>query len=120
MVVTYGSARLKSIQRSVLTLIFVIGVLNYMDRATLSVANPLIRNDLGLSIGEMGVLLSAFLWPYAFFLLPAGGLVDRYGPRRVLFAALLLWSIAQAAAGFVVNLLQFMLARAALGIGEAP
>jgi MFS family permease len=91
-----------------------------MDRATLSVANPLIRNDIGLSIAEMGVLLSAFLWPYAFFLLPSGGLVDRFGPRRVLFASLLVWSVAQAAAGFVTSLLQFIVARAALGIGEAP
>jgi MFS family permease len=103
-----------------LILVCTIGVLNYVDRGTLSVANPLIRHDLGVSIAEMGVLLSAFLWPYAFFLLPSGGLVDRFGPRRVLCAALLLWSVAQAAAGFVTSLTQFIVARAALGIGEAP
>jgi sugar phosphate permease len=120
MAVTPVAARLKSNQRAALTLVFIIGVLNYMDRGTLSVANPLIRHDLGLSIAEMGVLLSAFLWPYAFFLLPSGGLVDRFGARRVLCAALLLWSVAQAAAGFVASLTQFIVARAALGIGEAP
>jgi MFS family permease len=114
------AVRLKAAQRAALTLVFTIGVLNYVDRGTLSVANPLIRHDLGVSIAEMGVLLSAFLWPYAFFLLPSGGLVDRYGPRRVLCAALALWSVAQAAAGFVTSLTQFMIARAALGIGEAP
>ncbi len=112
--------RLKTLQRAALTLLFVIGVVNYMDRATLSVANPLIRHDLRVSVAEMGVLLSAFLWPYAFFLLPSGGLVDRLGPRRVLLASLMLWSVAQAAAAFVVNLMQFIIARAALGIGEAP
>ncbi len=48
-----------------------------MDRGTLSVANPLIRNELGLSVAEMGVLLSAFLWPYAFTLLFAGAIVDQ-------------------------------------------
>ena len=113
-------ARLKSAQRYGLSLVCIIGVLNYMDRGTLSVANPLIRHDLGVSIAEMGVLLSAFLWPYAFFLLPSGGLVDRYGPRRVLCVSLVVWSIAQAAAGFVASLGQFIVARAALGIGEAP
>jgi MFS family permease len=118
--VTQGTARLKTLQRASLALVFIIGVLNYMDRATLSVANPLIRNDLGISVAEMGVLLSAFLWPYALFLLPAGGLVDRFGPRRAVFACLVLWSVAQAAAGFVANLTQFIIARAALGIGEAP
>lgn len=117
---TSSPARLKSAQRAGLSLVFIIGVLNYMDRGTLSVANPLIRHDLGVSIAEMGVLLSAFLWPYAFFLLPAGGLVDRFGARRVLCASLVVWSIAQAAAGFVATLGQFIVARAALGIGEAP
>jgi len=114
------AAGLKSVQRYGLGLVCVIGVLNYMDRGTLSVANPLIRHDLGISLAEMGVLLSAFLWPYALFLLPSGGLVDRFGPRRVLCASLLIWSIAQAAAGFVADLGQFIVARAALGIGEAP
>ncbi len=120
MATTPKAARLKATQRAALMLVCTIGVLNYVDRGTLSVANPLIRHDLGVSIAEMGVLLSAFLWPYAFFLLPSGGLVDRFGPRRVLCAALLLWSIAQAAAGFVTSLTQFIIARAALGIGEAP
>jgi sugar phosphate permease len=114
------AARLRSAQRYGLSLVFIIGVLNYMDRGTLSVANPLIRQDLGVSIAEMGVLLSAFLWPYAFFLLPSGGLVDRFGPRRVLCASLVVWSLAQAAAGFVASLGQFIVARAALGVGEAP
>ena len=120
MAATPGAARLKTTQRAALMLVCTIGVLNYVDRGTLSVANPLIRHDLGVSIAEMGVLLSAFLWPYAFFLLPSGGLVDRFGPRRVLCAALLLWSVAQAAAGFVTSLTQFIIARAALGVGEAP
>lgn len=112
--------RVRSIQQTSLTVIFMICVLNYIDRGTLSVANPLIRRDLGLSIGEMGVLLSAFLWPYAFMLLAAGGIVDRHGPRRVLTVCLVCWSIAQAAAGFVVSYTQFLIARAMLGIGEAP
>ena len=64
--------RVRTIQRTSLLLIFIICVVNYMDRGTLSVANPLIRNELGLSVAEMGVLLSAFLWPYAFTLLVAG------------------------------------------------
>jgi sugar phosphate permease len=112
--------RVRGIQTTSLTLVFLICVLNYMDRGTLSVANPLIRQDLGLSIGEMGILLSAFLWPYAFSLLVAGGIVDRRGPRRVLTISLVVWSIAQAAAGFVVAYSQFLVVRAFLGVGEAP
>src|SRR3954454_18904393 len=57
-------------QRSALVLLVLAGTLNYVDRATLSVANPLIRQELGLSIADMGLLLSAFLWAYAFAQLP--------------------------------------------------
>jgi MFS family permease len=112
--------RIRAIQATSLSLIFLICVLNYMDRGTLSVANPLIRKELGLSLSQMGVLLSAFLWPYAFALLVSGGLVDRWRPRRMLTSALILWSLAQGIAGFVVSYGQFLAARALLGVGEAP
>ena len=73
--------RIARAQRSALTMLVIAGAVNYIDRATLSIANPLIRQDLGLSIADMGLLLSAFLWAYAFAQLPAGALVDRLGPR---------------------------------------
>ena len=62
--------RVRRIQISALVLLVTAGTLNYVDRATLSTANPLIRQDLGLSIADMGLLLSAFLWAYAFSQLP--------------------------------------------------
>ena len=74
-----ATPRLKSIQRVALALLVIAGVVNYIDRATLAVANPLIREELGLSIAEMGYLLSAFLWAYAFSQLPTGAMVDRLG-----------------------------------------
>ncbi len=113
-------SRIRSIQRTALTLLVFAGTLNYIDRATLAIANPLIRRDLGLSIADMGLLLSAFLWAYAFFQLPGGVLVDRVGPRRLLTAGLVVWSVAQAAAGFVGSFWQFSIARVFLGLGEAP
>ena len=111
---------MKAAQVSALIMLVIGGTLNYIDRATLSVANPLIRNDLGLSIADMGLLLSAFLWAYAFFQLPGGALVDRVGPRRLLTVGMTVWSVAQAAAGFVTSFWQFSIARVFLGIGEAP
>jgi MFS family permease len=115
-----STRRIRRVQTTSLTLIFIISVVNYMDRGTLSVANPLIRSELGLSVAEMGVLLSAFLWPYAFTLLLAGGIVDRLKPRRVLMISMLVWSAAQAMAGFITGYVQFILVRALLGVGEAP
>ena len=115
-----ATPRLKSIQRVALTLLVIAGVVNYIDRATLAVANPLIREELGLSIADMGYLLSAFLWAYAFSQLPTGAMVDRLGPRILLTAGLSLWSLAQLLGGLVRNFGQFFGARVLLGIGEAP
>jgi sugar phosphate permease len=116
----FATPRLKSIQRIALALLVVAGVVNYIDRATLAVANPLIREELGLSIADMGYLLSAFLWAYAFAQLPTGAMVDKLGPRILLTIGLSLWSFAQLLGGLVQNFGQFFGARVLLGIGEAP
>ena len=117
---TGPSRRILSIQRWSIALLITGGALNYVDRATLSVANKLIQEDLGIPVAKMGLLLSAFLWAYAFAQLPVGGLIDRYGPRRMLGLGLFGWSVAQAAGGFVNGFGSFIAARFALGVGEAP
>ncbi len=114
------TARVRGIQRTALAMLVLGGVVNYIDRATLAVANPLIRADLGLSIADMGYLLSAFLWAYAFSQLPTGAMVDKLGPRLLLSIGLTLWSFAQLLGGLVHSFGQFFGARVLLGIGEAP
>ena len=115
-----ATPKLKSIQRTALAMLVVAGAVNYIDRATLAVANPLIREELGLSISQMGYLLSAFLWSYAFSQLPTGAMVDKLGPRRLLTMGLSLWSLAQLLGGLVHSFNQFFAARLLLGVGEAP
>jgi MFS family permease len=117
---TPASARIIKLRRTAITILILSGIVNYLDRATLAVANPLIREDLGLNVAGMGLLLSAFLWSYAFSQLPTGALVDRFGPRRLLTIGLTVWSLAQAAAGLVTNFGLFVIARVALGVGESP
>jgi len=115
-----ATPRVKAIQRAALAMLVVAGVINYVDRATLAVANPLIRQDLGLNIADMGYLLSAFLWAYAFAQLPTGAMVDKLGPRLLLTCGLSVWSFAQFLGGLVQGFGQFFGARILLGIGEAP
>jgi MFS family permease len=105
-----------------LSLVLLVGsaIVNYLDRAALSIANVEIRQELGLNATQMGVLLSAFLLSYAFAQLPAGVLVDKVGPRTLLGIGLAAWSVAQAVTGFVSSFSQFYWARIALGLGEAP
>ena len=111
---------LRFVQRSALALLVLSGAINTIDRAALAIANPLVRHDLNLSVSDMGLLLSAFLWAYAFAQLPVGPLIDRLGPRRLLTAGLAIWSTAQLLCGLVVSVTQFAAARVLLGIGEAP
>lgn len=85
-----ASPRIKKVQATSLALLVISGGISYVDRATLSIANPLIRHDLGLSVAEMGLLLSAFLWSYAFFQMPIGALVDRLRARRLLTLGLVI------------------------------
>jgi sugar phosphate permease len=115
-----ATPRVRSIQRAALAMLVLAGVINYVDRATLAVANLLIRQDLGLSIADMGYLLSAFLWAYAFSQLPTGAMVDKLGPRLLLTCGLALWSLAQLLGGLVQSFGQFFCARVLLGVGEAP
>jgi MFS family permease len=115
-----ATPRVKSIQRTALAMLVVAGVINYVDRATLSVANLMIRDDLHLSIADMGFLLSAFLWAYAFAQLPTGAMVDKLGPRLLLTCGLTLWSFAQLLGGLIQGFGQFFSARLLLGVGEAP
>ena len=101
--------RIRRRQTIALVLLVVTGVINYLDRATLAVANEFIRADLGLSLGEMGLLLSAFSWSYALCQLPVGVLVDKIGPRWLLGMGLVVWSLAQAAGGLVSSFGWFVL-----------
>lgn len=112
--------RLRRYHYLLLTLLVGIGLVNGLDRATLAIANPLIRHDLGISLGEMGLLLSGFFWTYAWTQLPLGFLMDRVGPRRMLGWAVLFWSVMQGLAGLVTGFGQLFTLRLLLGAGEAP
>lgn len=113
-------ARIRRVQNVTLVLLFIAGIVNFLDRSSLSVAGEAIRGDLGLSATEFGVLLSAFSLSYGFAQLPSGMLSDRFGPRIVLGAGLIFWSLMQALTGMVNSFSHFILLRIGLGIGEAP
>ena len=105
---------MKFIQRTSLTLVFLICVVNYVDRGTLSVANLPIRDELGLSVAAMGALfigLSLALCVHLAVFRRAGRSI---GPRRVL-AALVLWSNCTGPRWVRHWLTQFIIARALLG-----
>lgn len=114
------SARLRAIQLGVVAQLAAISMINYMDRTTLAIANPEIRHDMGLSLSQMGLLLSAFPLTYALAQLPLGPIIDRLGSRLLLGFGVALWSVAQGLAGLAATAGQMWACRILLGVGEAP
>ena len=107
-------------QTVTLSLLFLAGVVNFLDRSSLSIANSTVRAEMHLSATQMGWLLSAFSLAYGFAQLPLIGLLDRAGTRSVLGGGLILWSAAQMLTGLVRTFSTFILLRILLGAGEAP
>ncbi len=103
----------------VVGLIALAALINYLDRATLSVALPLISTDLSLGPTAKGLVLSAFFWSYALLQIPAGLLVDRCNLRWLYAGAFALWSVACGLTGAVGGLATLILVRIILGAGES-
>jgi MFS family permease len=116
---TSDSSRLSPAFARILALLFLSVVINYIDRSNLSIAAPLIKDELGISASQLGILLSAFFWTYSACQLLSGWLVDHYDVKWVFAAGFLLWSSATAITGMVHTLLALLLVRIVLGIGES-
>jgi MFS transporter, ACS family, D-galactonate transporter len=94
-------------------------LINYVDRGTLAIAAPVLKEDLNLSASQLGVLLSSFFWSYAVFQIVSGWLVDRFEVNWLLALGVLLWSAATISAGLVHGFALLLTARLILGIGES-
>jgi len=101
------------------TLLFLAGLINYVDRTIISVALPVIAADLHLDHQRMGILLSAFFWSYALMQVPIGWLSDRFNVRWLYAVCLGLWSITCGLTGFAATLTMMLVLRIFLGIGES-
>ncbi|GLO46214.1 MULTISPECIES: MFS transporter [Pseudomonas] len=117
---TASSNPFRKYQVITVSLLLVIGIINYVDRSALSIANTSIQRDMAITPSQMGILLSAFSLAYAFSQLPLGMIIDRLGSKISLGAALLGWSVAQTATGLINSFSAFIGLRVVLGIGEAP
>ncbi len=100
-------------------LLFGASMINYMDRATVSMALPSISADLGLGPAAKGELLSAFFISYALMQIPIGWCADRFNLKWLYAGMFLLWSLAQGLSGFAASLVVLMTFRVILGIGES-
>jgi ACS family D-galactonate transporter-like MFS transporter len=113
----YG--RKSSVRWRIFGFLLVLVTINYVDRASLSVAMPMISKEFSLTPVMQGLILSSFFWSYTLMQIPAGMLVDRFKPRIVIAVAALVWGTFQAFAGFCTNAASLMAMRLGLGLAES-
>jgi Sugar phosphate permease len=102
----------------VLLLLFLGWCLGNLDRFVINYAVIDITGDLGLSASAQGLILSSFFLGYAIMQIPGGALADRFGYRRVIIVAVLLWSIFTALTGMAWSLGSLIAVRFVFGLGE--
>lgn len=105
---------------SVVIWLLVGGIINYLDRSTLSIAGPEMVRELGFNMTQIGLMGSVFSWFYAIAQIPTGWISDRVSARVIFAISLVAWSLATMATGLVSVLWVILLCRALLGIFEAP
>jgi ACS family D-galactonate transporter-like MFS transporter len=115
-----SAARATRARFTILVLITIGTMINYLDRTIISVAAPGLSKELDLSPALMGIAFSAFSWTYAAAQIPGGIFLDRVGVRLTYFLSVTLWSLCTVAQGLVSGLASLVGARLALGIAEAP
>lgn len=104
----------------IFSLLWIIVLLNFVDRAVLSVALPFISKDFTMTPQVQGVLLGSFFWTYLIFQIPGGYLLDKFGPRKIVGAGGTIWGIFQTIAGIATGGMFLVFTRLGLGAAEAP
>jgi MFS family permease len=100
-------------------ILWLVAVLNYVDRQVIFSLLPVLSRDLGLADVQLGLLSTVFLWVYGIMSPFAGFAADRFGRARLITISLLVWSAITFATGVSRNYGQLIAARAVMGLSEA-
>ena len=105
-------------KRLVLGLLWIAFFTAYLDRTNVTIAGPALMQHFGFGPAIFGAVLAAFTGGYALMQIPGGMLADRFGAKRVLIAALLIWSLFTGLTGLATSLALLIAIRFAFGLGE--
>jgi MFS family permease len=105
----------------VVGLLWVVALLNYIDRQMLSTMQEAMKLDIvELQKAELfGVLMAVFLWIYGFMSPVAGMIADRVSRKWLIVGSLFVWSAVTYLMGYAANFDQLLILRASMGISEA-
>jgi MFS family permease len=101
----------------VLGLLCAMYFINYIVRVNVSTAAAVFQPELHLSNTEVGLIFSAFAYPYLLFQIAGGWVADKFGARRALTVFAILWSSATVVMGLTSSLGGMIFGRVLLGIG---
>jgi ACS family hexuronate transporter-like MFS transporter len=102
----------------ILALLFLVTVINFVHRQTLSVVAPVLREQLHLTNTDYGRIVSAFMFGMMVGEFPVGWLMDRIGARNGFSFSVVWWSLAAAMHTFARTAFQFSAVRFWMGTGE--
>src|SRR5450432_1195088 len=103
---------------TVLALICFMYAITYVDRVNVSTAASVFQHELHLSSTQVGLVFSAFAYPYLVFQIIGGWVSDRYGARLTLTVSAIIWAVATLLTGLSGSLATMLAARVMLGFGE--
>jgi MFS transporter, ACS family, glucarate transporter len=110
--------RVNSATSIVLIMLCVMYFITYLDRVNVSTAAAGFGKEFHLSHTEVGLVFSAFAYPYLLFQVIGGWVSDRFGAKRTLICCGALWAAATLLTGFASGLASLLAARVLLGFGE--
>ena len=103
-----------------LGILFVVALFNYLDRTILSIMQVALKKELGLSDTQLGTLTGlSFAVFYTTLALPVARLADRMSRKRVLAAALTVWTLMTAASSLAGGYFSLLACRVGVAVGEA-
>ena len=103
----------------IFTLLFLLYFFDYVDRTIVTSLAPFIQKEWGLTDTQSGLLMSVVYWSIVVFVFPVSILVDRWSRKKTIGVMALLWTAATVACAFTKTFPQLLVARSAIGIGEA-
>ncbi|BCF91931.1 MULTISPECIES: MFS transporter [Paraburkholderia] len=110
--------RVTSATSIVLLMLCIMYFITYLDRVNVSTAAAGFGKEFNLSHTEIGLVFSAFAYPYLVFQIIGGWVSDRFGAKRTLIACGAIWALATLLTGFAGGLVSLLFARVLLGFGE--
>jgi ACS family glucarate transporter-like MFS transporter len=117
---TGQSEKKTNVRYAILTILFFVTAVNYVDRSVMGLAGPFMRKELMVDSVTFGLILSAFNWPYTFLQIPGGWILDKLGARLVGGIGLILWSLFTLFQGYVGSVVALVIMRTVVGVMEAP